>query len=68
MARKTNDHKLNELRDAIVENPEHRAGWFARLLRTDNKEVQRSLVQLEEQGQLLAEDDNGRLSWFGRRR
>lgn len=67
MARNINDQKLNELQNAITNYPEHRASWFAQLLGTDNKDIQRSLVQLERQGYLLAEDDNGRLSWFGRR-
>lgn len=67
MARKANQQNLDSLRDAIIENPENRAGWFATFLGRDNKSVNRDLPKLEERGELLMEDDNGRLSWFGRR-
>jgi len=39
----------------------------ARHLGVDNKTVMRALVQLEDRGDLLVEDDGGRLSWAGRR-
>ncbi len=68
MARKSNQQKLDHLRDVIIENPDQRAGWFAQLLGRDNKSVMRDLPKLEERGDLLVEDDNGRISWFGRRR
>lgn len=68
MARKRNEYHLDELRDAIIEYPEQRAGWLARLLGRDNKSVMRELPQLEERGDLLMEDDDGRISWYGRRR
>ena len=68
MARKSNQHNLDNLRDAIIENPEQRAGWVARLLDRDNKSVMRDLPKLEERGDMLIEDDNGRISWYGRRR
>jgi hypothetical protein len=67
MARKADDNRLDNLREAIVENPGRRAGWFARLLGEDNKTITRALPQLEERGDLLAEDEEGRLTWFGRR-
>lgn len=68
MTRKANQENLDRLRDAIAENPEQRAGWFATLLGRDNKSVNRDLPKLEERGDLLMEDDNGHISWFGRRR
>jgi hypothetical protein len=68
MARKSNQQQLDELRNAIIEYPEQRAGWFAQFLGRDNKSVLRDLPKLEERGDLLYEDDNGRISWFGRRR
>lgn len=68
MARKANQQNLNRLRDAIIEHPEQRAGWLASLLGRDNKSVMRDLPKLEERGDLLTEDDNGRISWFGRRK
>ncbi|MBX3060105.1 MAG: hypothetical protein KF770_26920 [Anaerolineae bacterium] len=67
MARRSNQHHLDELRDAIIEYPEQRAGWLARLLGRDNKTVLRDLPQLEARGDLLMEDDDGRLQWYGRR-
>ena len=66
MARKSNRQKLDQLCDAIIENPEQRAGWFARLLGRDNKSVIRDLPQLEDRGDMLMEDDYGRISWYGR--
>lgn len=68
MARKVNQDNLDHLREAVISNPEQKAGWFARLLQTDNKAISRALPQLEERGDLLMEDDNGRISWFGRRK
>ncbi len=67
MARRSNQQHLDELRDAIIEYPEQRAGWLARLLGRDNKTVLRDLPQLEARGDLLMEDDDGRLQWYGRR-
>ena len=64
MARKPNKHNLDELRDAIQMHPEHKPGWFARLLGRDNKSIMRDLPNLEARGDLLIEDDNGRISWY----
>ena len=68
MARKGDQERLDEIGEAIRQNPGRRAGWIARRLGYDNKTVMRALPQLEERGDLLQEDDGGRLSWFGRRR
>ncbi|MCP5094610.1 MAG: hypothetical protein GY943_03565 [Chloroflexi bacterium] len=68
MARKTNHQHLDRLRETIIENPNQKAGWFSRKLNRDNKSVVRALPQLEERGDMLMEDENGRLSWFGRRK
>lgn len=68
MARRSNQQHLDELRDAIMEYPDQKAGWLARLLGRDNKAVQRDLPQLESRGDLLMEDADGRLQWYGRRR
>lgn len=68
MARQRNDHKLDDLSQAIQAHPDQKAGYFARLLDWDNKSVMRALPQLEDRGDLLMEDDNGRIGWFGRRR
>lgn len=67
MARKRNERDLDQLCDAIIEHPNRRAGWFARLFGRDDKFVQRQLIQLEDRGDLLEEDDAGRLRFFGRK-
>jgi hypothetical protein len=54
-------------RPTIRDNPNRKPGWIARRLGVDNKLVMRALTQLEDQGVLLAEDDRGRVSIFGRR-
>ncbi len=68
MARKGNQAQLDQLVEAIKANPNQKAGWFARLLGRDNKSIMRALPQLEDRGELLMEDEDGRISWFGRRR
>ena len=68
MARKGDAERLDQIRDAIIHNPGRRPGWVARRLGFDNKTVMRALTQLEDRGELLIEDERGRLSWFGRRR
>ena len=68
MARKGDEQRLNEIRDIIIDNPGKRPGWLARRLGFDNKTMMRALTQLEDRGDLLIEDERGRLSWFGRKR
>jgi DNA-binding IclR family transcriptional regulator len=68
MARKVNHERLDEIHDALVERPEQKAGTLAQQLGLDKKTVMRALAQLEERGDLLAEDEEGQLSWFGSRR
>lgn len=68
MGRKPNQKQLDQLRDSIQDNPKQRPSFFSRLLGSDNKSVARALPQLEERGDLLMEDDNGRISWFGKRK
>lgn len=65
MARTGNQDRLDEIISAIQENPEKKAGWIARFLNTDNKTLTRALPQLEDRGELIFEDDKGRLTWFG---
>ncbi len=68
MGRKQNDRRLDEIRNMIQQQPDRQAAWLARQLGCDNKTVMRALAQLEERGDLLQEDDKGRLCWFGRRK
>jgi len=68
MSRKSDEERLNSIVEAIRTNPERRPGWLARQLGVDNKTMQRALVQLEDRGDMLIEDERGCVSWFGRRR
>jgi predicted ArsR family transcriptional regulator len=68
MARNRDDVRLDEIRDLVQQHPEQKAEWIAQQLGCDNKTVQRALSQLEDRGDLLVEDDRGRLSWFGWRK
>ena len=67
MARKPDNQRLDVIAQTIRDNPNRKPGWIARLLGLDNKTIMRALTQLEDQGMLLAEDDRGRVSVFGRR-
>jgi hypothetical protein len=66
MGRKQDDQRLNAILAAIQRQPEHKAGSIGTRLGLDDKTMQRALVQLEDRCDLLAEDDKGRLSWFGK--
>lgn len=68
MGRRQDEQRLDEICAAIQKNPDQRAGWIARQIGCDNKTIQRALIQLEDRGDLLHEDDRGRLRWFGRGR
>lgn len=68
MGRRQDTQRLEIIAQAIEQNPGRRPGWFARLLGLDNKSIMRALPQLEDNGYLLAEDEQGRVSFFGRRR
>jgi len=67
MARRRDDERLETIVAAIKENPNRKPGWLARRLGYDNKTMMRALYQLEDSGELLAEDERGRLSWLKRR-
>jgi len=67
MGHKQDELRLNDIRLLIQENPDQKAAWIAQQVGCGNKIVQRALIQLEDRGDLLHEDDRGRLRWFGRR-
>jgi DNA-binding IclR family transcriptional regulator len=52
----------------VQSNPGKRAGYIAQKLGLPRSSVTRALPALEEAGILLAEDDHGRLFYFGRRK
>ncbi len=66
MGRRADIRRLERLVRAIAENPGQRPGFLAQQLGLDRSTVMRDLPALEERGLLLAEDDRGRLSLFGR--
>jgi hypothetical protein len=68
MGRKQNDEHLDQIRQAIQENDGQKAGAIGRMLGIDNKTIARALTQLEDRGDLLYEDDDGKIGWFGKRR
>lgn len=67
MSRKADEQRLETIARTIRDNPGRKPGWLARLVGIDNKTMMRALTQLEDRGVLLAEDDRGRVSLFGRR-
>ena len=64
MARKIDDEKLEEIYNAVEENPGERAGFIAQLLGLHRSEVTRSLPALDEKGLLIYEDEEGGLYPF----
>lgn len=67
MGRKGDKQRLDDIRDAIRRAPGEKPGTLARRLGVDNKTMMRALAQLESRGDLLAEDEDGRLVWVGER-
>lgn len=67
MGRNRDEQRLDEILAAIQANPNSKAGTIGTLLGLDDKTMQRALVQLEDRGDLLQQDDDDRVSWFGRR-
>jgi Mn-dependent DtxR family transcriptional regulator len=64
MARKTDDEKLENIYNAVQENPGKKAGFIARLLGLNRSEVTRSLPSLDDKGLLIYEDEDGGLHPF----
>jgi len=68
MARPANDEKLESIYEKAEEYPGEKPGFFARLLGLNRSDVTRSLPALEERGLFLAEDDEGGLWPFRKRK
>jgi predicted ArsR family transcriptional regulator len=68
MGRSKSEPRLDEISTFVQTHPDNRAGAIAEALGLDNKTLMRTLVQLEDRGDLLQEDDRGLLKWFGRRK
>jgi len=61
MPRQANQNSLQNLKQAIEQNPGRRLSFFARLLQRSHEEVNRGLTSLNDRGVLLYEDEHGGL-------
>ena len=68
MGRKQDEVRLDNILAAIQANPDNRPGTIGTMLGLDDKTIQRSLAQLEDRGDLLEENDEGKVRWFGKRK
>jgi len=68
MARRADRKRLEAIAEVVKKNPGCRPNFIAKALGLHRSAVTRALPALEEEGILLAEDDRGRLFFFGRRR
>ena len=68
MGRNRDEQRLDVIRELVQQCPDQKTAWIAQQLGYDNKTLQRALSQLEDRGDLMLEDDRGRLRWFGRRK
>ena len=68
MGRSRDEQRLDVIREMVQQCPDQKPAWIAQQLGYDNKTLQRALSQLEARGDLMLEDDRGRLRWFGRRK
>jgi hypothetical protein len=64
MAKQKNNQKLDDIYNAVEANPDRKIGWFARLFHSDNNSMTKMFVQLNDRGNLLQEDDKGRIRKF----
>ena len=67
MGRKANQKRIKAAEEAIKANPGQRAGHYARQLGYHRETFNRVLVQLNDRGVFLSEDERGRLWPFRRR-
>jgi hypothetical protein len=66
MGRKANKSRLQAVANLLHTQPGRRAGEYARMLGMHREDFGRALVQLNDRGILLAEDDKGQLWPFNR--
>jgi hypothetical protein len=66
MARSADETRLKEVFDLFQSKPGHKAGEYARMLRIHREDFSRVLVQLNDRGILLSEDEKGRLWPFNK--
>jgi len=68
MARKADSNRIEEIGRYVEQYPDSRPFDIAKGLHLPAFTIARYLPTLEEEGILLSEDDQGRLSFFGKRR
>ncbi|MEA3349010.1 MAG: hypothetical protein U9Q82_00145 [Chloroflexota bacterium] len=68
MGRKANKTRIRAAEQAIHTNPGHRAGHYARQLGCHRETFNRVLVQLNDRGVLLSEDNQGCLWPFSNKK
>jgi DNA-binding IclR family transcriptional regulator len=61
MGRRANKRRLQEVASLLQAQPGRRAGEYARILGMHREDFSRALVQLNDRGVLLSEDDRGHL-------
>lgn len=66
-SKKVKSERLTRLANYLESTDEVTQSELARYLNVPRSTIHKDLVSLEESGILLAENDNGRLSLFGRR-
>lgn len=66
MARNADETRLKEVSNLFQSKPGLKAGEYARMLRIHREELSRVLVQLNDRGILLSEDEKGRLWPFNK--
>ena len=66
MPRKANESRLQEAATLLQTQPGCKAGEYARRLGIHREDFRRVLVQLNDRGVLLSEDDNGHLWPFSK--
>jgi DNA-binding IclR family transcriptional regulator len=66
VGRKRSEEQLEEIYDAIEQNPGWLPAWIARLLGRQRSDITRALPSLDEHGFLVSEDEEGRLWPFRR--
>ena len=61
MAGKRKEERLAQIYETVENHPGQRASFIARLLQWPRSTVTRALPDMQQEGYLLSEDDNGRL-------
>jgi len=67
MARKADEKRLQEAVRLVTVHPGCQSGEYAQMMGCHRQTFNRLLVQLNDQGVLLSEDDKGRLWPFGKK-